>query len=111
MSNKFDKSLRLLKKSQFINVRKKGCRRSASHLAINYCNSNKEFSRIGLIARKSIGNAVKRNYLKRIVREYFRKNRRFYKNNDYVIIFKKYTNLHSVITDELNLLLNCEKKI
>jgi ribonuclease P protein component len=42
------------------------------HLWIQFKKSNRPFSRLGVIATKRLGNAVKRNRAKRLLRELFR---------------------------------------
>lgn len=48
--------------------------------------------RIGIIVSKKIGNAVKRNRIKRLIRTFFRLNKHRLENVDYVFIPKKNIN-------------------
>ena len=60
-----DKSSRLKKRSEFISLRNK-CRSLHGKLVIVNIKKNPNFTKYGLTVSKKIGNAVKRNYLKRI---------------------------------------------
>jgi len=57
----------------------------------NFCfkRNNLNFCRIGIIAKKEIGNAVRRNYERRIVKEFFRQNKTLLDYNVDIIIFIK----------------------
>ena len=68
-----DKSNRLKKRSEFINLRNKCSTLHGKFVIINI-NKNSNFKKYGLTVSKKIGNAVKRNYLKRIFRSIIRNN-------------------------------------
>ena len=68
-----NKSNRLKKRSEFINLRNK-CITLHGKLVIININNNTNFTKYGLTVSKKIGNAVKRNYLKRIFRSIIRNN-------------------------------------
>lgn len=75
MDQKFTKDERLKKRSEFKNVFDNG--RSFKNNNINFYVwfNNSQNSRIGIVARKGLGNSVKRNRIKRFFRESFRKNK------------------------------------
>ncbi len=55
-----------------------------------YIDSNKlNYSRFGISVSKKIGNAVVRNYYKRIIRNICDNNFDYHKNIDYIIILRK----------------------
>lgn len=72
MNNKFPKENRVLLKSDFLRL-KSGSSRFMSKYFIIYSISNSEVkTRMGLAISKKFGCAVKRNYIKRVLREIFR---------------------------------------
>ncbi len=88
-NNKFPKKLRILKRREFLFAQKnKGC--SHDSMLVIVSKTDKEIMRLGVVVSKKIGNAVVRNYYKRIFRDYFRNNKSFFvKGYDYVIIARK----------------------
>ena len=68
-----NKSNRLKKRSEFISLRDKCVTFQGKFVIINI-NKNSNFSKYGLTVSKKIGNAPKRNYLKRIFRSIIRNN-------------------------------------
>jgi len=90
-----DKSNRLKKRSEFINLRNKCSTLHGKFVIINI-NKNSNFKKYGLTVSKKIGNAVKRNYLKRIFRSIIRNNWKTIKNSvSFEIIPKKKILNHS----------------
>jgi ribonuclease P protein component len=71
----FQKSDRILKRSQFQQLSTGGCRvHSCCFLAV-FQQKGLPFSRLGVTVSKKVGGAVTRNRIKRLVREFFRRNR------------------------------------
>lgn len=81
----FLKSHRLLNKSDFQYLRKDASFLRFRSFHCFYKNSNTT-SRLGLSVSKKVGNAVKRNRIKRVFREEFRLNRSFLPPNHILII-------------------------
>ena len=85
--NRFQKKLRLCTKSQIKNVFDKKQKISQNSIAIFFCYNGLGYARLGIvIPKKNINFAVRRNKIKRIIRESFRINQKTIRNFD-VIIF------------------------
>ena len=75
---------------EFDNIIKKGKYKKNNEFVIYYIDNDKEKSRFGISVSKKIGNAVTRNYYKRIIRNICHKNKNLYsKGKDYIIIMRK----------------------
>ena len=86
---------------EFNNIIKNGKYLKNNEFAIYYKENNFNHSRFGISVSKKIGNAVKRNYYKRIIRNICHNNKNLYsKNKDYIIIMRK--GLISLTFDEAN---------
>jgi ribonuclease P protein component len=68
----FKKSERILKRSEFVSLFKKGHRIHRKHFVLNYLRNGLGNLRLGITVSKKVGGAVIRNRIKRLVREYFR---------------------------------------
>jgi ribonuclease P protein component len=73
--NSFTKKDRLLKRSDFVRLSGSGKKRVNAHFVLFFVQSKTDKSRLGVTASKKVGCAVVRNRIKRICREYFRRNR------------------------------------
>jgi ribonuclease P protein component len=73
----FTKADRILKRHEFIALAKSGRRIENEHFIAVFSPGRRDRSRLGITVTKKIGRAVKRNRIKRLVREYFRLNRQF----------------------------------
>ncbi len=71
----FSKADRIRKRSDFIRIGKTGIKRQNKNFILYYSKGLTEKSRIGITVTKRVGNAAKRNRIKRISREYYRLNR------------------------------------
>ena len=58
----------LKKRYEFLNIRNKGKSLSFKYLIINFHKKKDKRTKIGLTVTKKLGNAVTRNYIKRVIR-------------------------------------------
>lgn len=85
---RFPKSERLLKRSDFLRLSGQGRKVHSSHFLI-VCAAGFDLKvRVGVTASRKTGCAVTRNRIKRIVREFYRLNKRLFAAADYNIIAK-----------------------
>lgn len=85
----FTKHERIRKHAEFKIVYQKGERHHTEHFEIITCPNELGWRRLGITVSKSTGTAVARNYVKRIVREYFRLHKaQFPVSSDLVFIAK-----------------------
>ena len=74
----------------FNNIINKGKYIKNNYFVIYILNNESNYPHFGLAVGKKIGNAVKRNKLKRQIRSIIDDNKKFFiKNNDYIIMIKK----------------------
>jgi ribonuclease P protein component len=71
----FTKIDRILKRKDYLRLSRLGKRVQNSHFLALISPSLSEHSRLGITVTKKVGIAVTRNRIKRLVREYYRKNR------------------------------------
>ncbi len=94
MEESFRSHERIKKKQEFLFLYKKGLRYRGNYLKIIYFPNELEHSRAGIVVGKKIGNASRRNYIKRIMRALFRRNKNLLnKNIDVLLIPEK--NIHN----------------
>ena len=75
---------------EFDYIIKNGKYRKNNEYVIYYIDNNKEYNRFGISVSKKIGNAVTRNYYKRVIRNICDKSKNLYSNRkDYIIIMRK----------------------
>jgi len=86
----FPKKVRLLKRAQFLTLSKQGEKVHTDCFLAIVLKGTGHNNRVGITISKKIGNAVERNRIKRIIREYFRHNKENISGpNDMNIIAKK----------------------
>jgi ribonuclease P protein component len=86
----FPKSARLRKRPEFLRLSRTGKKvHSANFLVVTKPNDGGE-ARLGITVSSKVGNAVVRNRVKRLVREFFRRRRQeFLPNLDILVIARK----------------------
>ncbi len=79
-----------MNRSDYVNVNRSGKRIHSRHFVVIFKQNGLDIARLGVIVSKKTGNAVKRNRVKRLIRELFRLNKsRFPQGYDIVIAAKK----------------------
>jgi ribonuclease P protein component len=71
----FKKEDKILKRKEFLQLQRCGKKIQDRNFLVIYSDGRFEKKRIGITVSKKIGNAVKRNKIKRLIREHFRINR------------------------------------
>ncbi|MFA4917215.1 MAG: ribonuclease P protein component [Syntrophales bacterium] len=86
----FGKHERVRKRKQYLIIYKQGERSYSENFTVIVYQNQLKTNRLGVTASKKIGNAVKRNRAKRLIREFFRLNKfKFSVSHDFVIIVKR----------------------
>jgi len=86
----FPKEKRLLNRADFVNLNRSGKRLYTKHFSLIIKQNRQGVTRLGVIVSKKTGNAVKRNRIKRLIREFFRLNQsHFPQGCDIVVVAKK----------------------
>ena len=81
---------RIRKRKDFLFLYKKGKRYRGKYFNLIYLSNDFSFSRMAVVVSKKVGNAVKRNKIKRQMRTLFRRNKSLFKAPlDIIIIAKK----------------------
>ena len=79
-----------MNRKDFVNLNRLGKRYHTKHFLVITKKNETGKSRLGITVTKKIGNAVKRNRIKRLAREFFRLNKHHFSMScDIVIIGKK----------------------
>ena len=86
----FPKRERVLNRSDFVNANREGKRYHTANFAIALRKNRPGVSRLGITASKKTGNAVTRNRIKRLIREFYRLHKPYLPQGcDIVIAAKK----------------------
>jgi ribonuclease P protein component len=89
-SQSFRKEERITKRQDYLRIYAQGKRVYSKRFTIIVCPNQTNMRRLGITVGKKIGNAVERNRVKRLLREFFRLNKsRLSPSLDIVIIAKK----------------------
>ena len=84
------KEERIRKKTDFIDLNLHGKRCYAKHFLVILRRNRGGITRLGITASKKVGNSVKRNKVKRLIREFFRLHKtHFPQGYDVVVVAKK----------------------
>ena len=109
----FSPQERMLKRSDFLECFAKGRKKSSANFIIFYQVRRVDYPRIGITVSKKVGNAVRRNRMKRLLREFFRLHKAFFLPGlDYSIVVKKRCSLNTlndVVRELIPLLLRVRK--
>jgi len=68
----FPKEERIRKRSDFLRIFKGGAKCKTHHFRVSLCPNELGYRRFGVAVGKVVGSAVKRNRVKRLLREFFR---------------------------------------
>lgn len=83
----FPKKIRIKKRSEFEEIQKKGKKTFGKNLILYRLDSSEKPQKFGVKVNRNIKGAVKRNRIKRILREIIRKNKDKFKENERVLIY------------------------
>lgn len=107
----FRREERLSRQKDFSRVYKEGVRGATKHFVWYICDNQMGLRRLGIVTNKKVGGAVRRNRIKRLIREFFRLNKsRIPVGKDIIIKVKPAVpNLvYRDVYEELNFLLQNE---
>jgi len=85
-SQRFPRTLRLRKRSEFLAVQRRGKRQTVPHFVVITRRKKNAPSRLGITTSKKVGNAPERNRVRRLVREVFRRRGSSTPASDVVVI-------------------------
>jgi len=86
----FGRDERIRKKQDYLRIYEQGVRRHSKRFTVITCGNQLGIRRLGMTVGRKAGNAVERNRIKRLLREFFRLNKsRLPASLDIVIIAKK----------------------
>lgn len=86
----YRKPERITSRSRYQTIYKQGVWRSSKNFTVITCDNTQGAKRLGITVTKKTGNAVTRNRIKRLIREFFRLNKiLFPAGHDVVIMAKK----------------------
>ncbi len=94
---------RLRRRQEFVRAQARGRRRHTTHFGVCLAPSASGSPRLGIIVGRKLGKAVRRNRIKRLVREFFRRHKGLLPSGDIIIMAKRgAAELHySQVSEEL----------
>ena len=103
----FTKADRLRRRSEYLRVQAQGRRIHSRHFGVTLAASETPGPRLGLVVTRRFGKAARRNRMKRLLREFFRRHKGRLPSRDLVIMAKKGAELltYDQIVEELGRLL------
>ena len=88
--NAFRPNEKIRKRPEYLSIYQHGTRIQARHFTIVAQKNELGYGRLGITVSKKVGDAVRRNRIKRLIREFFRLNKtRLVASRDIVVIGKK----------------------
>jgi ribonuclease P protein component len=88
-SARFTKAERILYRADFLRAMAQGRRLHTRHFGVTLMPTAAERPRLGLVVTKRLGKAVRRNRVKRLLREFFRRHKDQLPPGDLLIMAKK----------------------
>lgn len=85
----YRKRERITKRSRFRAIYQQGVWSSSKHFTSITCSNTQGVKRLGITVTKKAGNAVKRNRIKRLIREFFRQNKSLFSTEHDVVIMAR----------------------
>ncbi len=86
----FGKAERIRKRRDYLSIYRQGERLYSEHFIVVVRRNQDGVKRLGITASKKVGNAARRNRVKRLIREFFRRNKRIFRDSqDMVVIAKR----------------------
>lgn len=85
----YRKSERVTNRSDYKAIYNKGVWSSSQHFTSVICSNEQGIKRLGITVTKKTGNAVKRNRIKRLIREFFRLNKDLFPAGHDVVVMAK----------------------
>lgn len=89
-TERFPKAARLRKRAEFLNLSRVGRKDQSANFVVVSKSNKQDETRLGITVSGKVGNSVVRNRIKRQVREFFRRRRRFLPAGmDFLVIARK----------------------
>jgi len=85
----YRKPERITKRSRFKTIYDQGVWRSSKNFTIVTCDNPQGARRLGITVTRKTGNAVKRNRIKRLIREFFRLHKNLFPERRDVVVMAK----------------------